>query len=156
MTRSIVLMSLISLAVACGDSEPAPKAEPAPAAKAPAKPAPAPKAEEKPAEPAAAATPEERGKALFNQPLIGSQAGCMTCHKVDTDDKLVGPSLKGLSERAATRVEGQSADDYIKASILKPNDYVVEGFVQGLMPAGYEGELSEEQLGDLMAYLKTL
>lgn len=152
----IFTTTLLAFAVACGGSEPAPKPEPA--KKEAAKPAPKPEPKPEPA--AAAGTPAERGKALFNQPLIGSQAGCMTCHKVDTDDKLVGPSLKGIATRAATRVEGKGAEEYITESILKPNEYVVEGFVQGLMPAGYEGELvkdgKDEQLKDLVAYLMTL
>jgi mono/diheme cytochrome c family protein len=39
---------------------------------------------------------------------------------------------------------------------LEPNAYLVEGFGQGLMPAGYGDELSEEQLNDLVAYLLSL
>ncbi len=136
--------------MAASPLRPRARSAPAPVAAAPA-PAPAP-----PAAPAAADTPEARGKALFSQPLIGSQAGCMTCHKVDTDDKIVGPSLKGIKERAATRVEGKSAEEYLKASILAPNEYVVEGFVQGLMPAGYREALTDDQLNDVVAYLMSI
>jgi cytochrome c2 len=79
---------------------------------------------------------------------------------VATDAKRVGPSLKGIVERAKTRIEGKDAETYISESILKPNDHIVEGFVEGLMPTGYEAELVEdgndEQLRDLVAYLMTL
>lgn len=117
-----------------------------------------------PTEEATGSTPDSasvaRGKALFNQPLIGGQAGCMNCHKVKTEGKLVGPSLKGLGALAKTRVEGQDAEAYLIQSILEPNAHIVEGFVEGLMPLGYADELvkdgNDTHLKDLVAYLSTL
>ena len=84
----------------------------------------------------------------------------MNCHKVKTGGKLVGPSLKGLGALAETRVEGQDAEAYLIQSILEPNAYIVEGFVEGLMPLGYGEELvkdgNDTHLKDLVAYLSTL
>ncbi len=84
----------------------------------------------------------------------------MNCHKANSADKLLGPGLKGIGARAKTRVEGQDAEAYLTQSILQPNAYIVEGFVQGLMPMGYEAELikdgNDAHLKDLVAYLSTL
>src|SRR6185369_13536939 len=49
----------------------------------------------------------ERGAALFktaHDPL----PACSTCHSIG-QDKVVGPGLGGISTRAGTRVNGQSA-----------------------------------------------
>ena len=68
------------------------------------------------------------GETLFSQPTIGANnaPGCITCHSLEPDVVIVGPSQAGLATRAETRVPGQSAEDYIRNSITHPNDYVVE------------------------------
>jgi hypothetical protein len=68
----------------------------------------------------------------------------------------VGPSLAGVPERAATRVRGVSAEDYLRRSILEPDTYVVEGYRPGLMLSVYADELDEGQIEALVAYLLTL
>lgn len=94
------------------------------------------------------------GETLFTSATIGANPGCKTCHTID-GTKLVGPSLQGIGTRAATRVPGQSAEEYIKTSILDPNAFVVEGFASGVMPS-FKPVLSDQQLNDLVAYLMTL
>jgi cytochrome c oxidase subunit 1 len=96
------------------------------------------------------------GEEIFNENLIGVQAGCVTCHSLEPDVVLNGPSLAGLASRAGNTVDGQSAEEYITTSILNPNDHVVEGFDPGVMPASFADDLSEEQVRDLVAYLMTL
>jgi cytochrome c len=102
---------------------------------------------------AAATGNAANGETLFKQSVIGQNPGCATCHSLD-GSQLVGPTLQGIGTRAATRVEGQSAEQYTHASIVDPNAYVVEGFTQGVMPS-YQ-DLSEAQVNDLVAYLLTL
>ena len=46
-----------------------------------------------------------RGQEVFN-------ARCATCHALVPDTVIIGPSLAGIATRAATRVEGQSAEEY--------------------------------------------
>ena len=93
------------------------------------------------------------GEELFAQPIIGTQAGCSTCHSVQPDTIIVGPSLAGIGTTADTRVSGQSAEDYIRESIVDPEAYVVEGYQSGTMPQVWADELSDEQLDQLIAYL---
>jgi mono/diheme cytochrome c family protein len=82
---------------------------------------------------------------------------CSTCHLVDSTEQLVGPGLLGIPSHADDRVEGQNRYEYLYNSIIHPNEYVVEGFNEGLMPQGYD-ELyaNEQEVYALVAYLLTL
>lgn len=98
-------------------------------------------------------TPAERGKALIND----SGNLCATCHSID-GSKLVGPSFKGLWGRKEKMADGSEVvvdAAYIKESIWKPQAKIVEGYGP-VMPAMYEGKLSEENVNDIIEYLKTL
>ena len=66
---------------------------------------------------------------------------------------LVGPSMAQIGTAADTRVSGQSAEEYLRESIVAPNDFVAEGFAENLMPATYGSELTEEEISDLVSFL---
>lgn len=93
------------------------------------------------------------GEALFTQ-TVGGAPPCSTCHTVD-GGALVGPTLQGYTETAATRIEGTSAEDYTHTSIVRPAAHLVSGF-GNIMYNQYEQRLSAQQLSDLIAYLLTL
>jgi cytochrome c oxidase subunit 2 len=97
--------------------------------------------------------PAERGKLLFNDQ--GNL--CSTCHSID-GTQVVGPTMKGLYGskvplEGGTEVAGDEA--YIKESILKPHAKLHKGYGP-LMPAIFEGKFSEEQLNDIVEYIKSL
>jgi mono/diheme cytochrome c family protein len=96
------------------------------------------------------------GEELFAQTVIGSQAGCATCHSLEAGVVIVGPSMAGIGSRAGSTVSGQSAEEYLKDSILHPDSHLVEGFPAGTMPQVWGDELSSEQVDQLVAYLLTL
>ena len=98
----------------------------------------------------------DAGKDLFAETVIGSQAGCITCHSLDAGTVVVGPSMAGIGTRAGSTVSGQSAEDYLKESILNPDAHVVDGFTAGTMPQVWADELNDEQVDQLVAYLLTL
>ena len=98
----------------------------------------------------------QAGEKLFDQAAIGNQAGCSTCHSLEVDVILVGPSLAGIANRAGERVAGLSAEDYIRESIIDPDAYTVEGFPSSVMPLVWSSVLTEEQIDDLVAFLLTL
>jgi cytochrome c oxidase subunit 2 len=80
-------------------------------------------------------------------------AGCITCHKFDGPERLVGPSLWDIGTR--------QDKDYIRESILDPDKVVVSGFPQGVMKAtltstGFYQHISVETLEKLVDYLATL
>jgi cytochrome c2 len=81
------------------------------------------------------------------------QIPCMTCHSLD-GTTLVGPSLQGISERAATRIDGVAAEDYIRQSIQQPWQFVAPGYSDA-MPKTYGERLSEEDVDHLVAFLMT-
>ena len=89
-----------------------------------------------------------QGQQVFN-------ARCATCHAIVPDTIIIGPSLAGVATRAETRVEGQTADEYIQLSILRPGDYVVEGFTN-IMITNFSKELTNEDMNALVAFLLTL
>ncbi|RME06603.1 MAG: cytochrome c [Anaerolineae bacterium] len=92
--------------------------------------------------------PAALGKELFNQQVIGTQPGCVTCHSLEPGVVIVGPSLAGIASRAD--------EAYIRESILDPNAQVVEGFPADTMPNVWGDELTPEQVDQLVAFLLTL
>ena len=96
--------------------------------------------------------PAERGQALF------AQYGCMACHSVDGTPKPGGgPTLKGVMGRSETLRGGETVtvdENYLRESILVPAAKVVDGYPP-IMPA-FQGQMSEQQVNDLIAYMKTL
>ena len=103
---------------------------------------------------AAPAGDVKAGETLFAQAQIGANPGCKTCHNIN-GAQLVGPNMEGIGTQAATRVQGESADQYLRSSITDPNAYVVEGFAQGVMPS-FKGVVDDTQLNNLVAYLLSL
>jgi cytochrome c len=79
------------------------------------------------------------------------QFDCATCH-ITGAQVGIAPTFEGLAERAATRRPNVSAEAYIYESILNPLAFVVEGY-SGAMPENYRERLTDETLGDIMAYL---
>uniref|UniRef100_UPI003217990E cytochrome c oxidase subunit II n=1 Tax=uncultured Draconibacterium sp. TaxID=1573823 RepID=UPI003217990E len=91
---------------------------------------------------------------------IMQNIGCFACHTLD-GTKLVGPSFKGIWGAEHTVKTGKETrqvkvdEEYIKHSIYDPNADVVDGFNKGLM-LSYEGQLSEDDINNIIEYLKTL
>ncbi len=94
------------------------------------------------------------GQIIFNDTTRGFQS-CKTCHRRDTDTRLVGPGLFGIRVRAATRVEGLSAEEYVRQSITDPAAFVVPGF-PNIMPRLFARTLSDQELADIAAYVLSL
>jgi cytochrome c2 len=81
-------------------------------------------------------------------------AGCSDCHSTTGETK-TGPPLNGIygTEVALTNGETVTADDeYLERAIRDPKGEVVEGF-RRIMP---ELDLSDEQVGTLVAYIRSL
>jgi cytochrome c551/c552 len=89
-----------------------------------------------------------QGQNVFN-------ARCATCHALVPDTIIIGPSLANIATIAETRVPGQSAEEYLQLSVLRPGDYVVEGF-NNIMITNLSKELTSEELNALVAFLMTL
>jgi len=99
------------------------------------------------------------GKATGSMADLGAKVftdlGCATCHLDGGQGR--GPSLRGVFGSQVTLANGEkvTADEaYIRESILTPTAKLVAGF-QPLMPT-FQGVVSEEQIAQLTAYVKTL
>ena len=95
-------------------------------------------------------TPVEAGKDLFENKL-----GCASCHAGGPTQR--GAKLEGIFNHDVKLVGGATVkadDQYIRNSILNPSSQVVEGF-QPIMPT-FKGQVTEEQLNSLVAYIKSL
>jgi cytochrome c oxidase subunit 2 len=80
--------------------------------------------------------------------------GCSGCHEAGSS--VHAPDLDGLYGRVVHLSDGSSvvADNrYIRDSILQPDRQVVAGYAP-IMPS-FSGQLSEEELIELVAYLKS-
>jgi len=81
-----------------------------------------------------------RGKTLFQQK-------CAVCHYDTSDQKKIGPGLKGISKRGIFSVNGNKInDDSLKAWIENGDQ---------LMPP-FKDVLEAAQIKDVIAYVKTL
>jgi cytochrome c oxidase subunit 2 len=97
----------------------------------------------------AGGTMAENGAKLF------ADLSCNTCHLENGQGR--GPVLKGLYGKQILITGGQTVtmdDAYIRESVLQPQAKVVSGF-QPIMPT-FQGLVTEEQLLQLIAYIKSL
>jgi len=97
----------------------------------------------------AAATPEGHGQ------LLVSANGCAACHSVNGAAG-IGPTWFGLAGSDVKLTDGTvvTADDaYLHESIKAPQAKIVAGYETQLMP---NFGLSDEDIADIVAYIKTL
>ena len=95
-------------------------------------------------------------------PIVGKQLaesnGCTSCHSTN-GTKIVGPTFKGLYGSSVTLSDGSTvtaADAYLRRAIVSPDAQIPKGFSKGIMPAGFGQKLSDSQIRDIIAYIKTL
>ena len=78
--------------------------------------------------------------------------GCTACHRAAEAD--IAPSWVGIASRAAERRPPMSASAYLYESIIYPSAYVVEGYPDSMIK-NYGERISDQELGDIIAYLMT-
>jgi len=92
---------------------------------------------------------EQAGAKVYNK------VGCANCH--GAEDTLRAPSLYGIYNKRRTFADGTSLiadEEYLRSSILRPYDHITSGYGQ-TMPV-YEGQVTEEDVLNLVAYIKVL
>jgi cytochrome c oxidase subunit II len=95
-------------------------------------------------------TPAVAGQQLYQT------LGCASCHGAEGEGGR-GPTLIGIFGKDAQLQTGQSVrvdEGYIRESILNPQAKLVVGFGP-IMPT-FQGQVSEDQLVQLLAYIKSL
>jgi cytochrome c oxidase subunit 2 len=94
-------------------------------------------------------TAEQNGERLF------TDLSCVTCHKPDSTGR--GPALAGVFGSKVTLNDGRTViadENYLRESIMNSQAKIVQGY-QGIMPT-FQGMVTEENLMQLIAYIKTL
>ena len=81
-----------------------------------------------------------KGKEVFDQK-------CGICHFADSDAKKIGPGLKGISKRGTFTVNNNKFTDESLKTWIENGD--------ALMPP-FKDVLDEQQIKDVIAYVKTL
>jgi cytochrome c len=81
-----------------------------------------------------------RGKDLFQQK-------CSICHYATSDQKKIGPGLKGISKRGTFSVNGNKITEASLISWIENGDQLMPPFKDVLEP---------NQIKDIVAYVKTL
>lgn len=95
------------------------------------------------------------GSLASNGQQLFQQLGCSTCHRFDTQGR--GPNLTGVFGKPVLLDDGRTVtadENYVRESILNPGAKVVAGF-KPIMPS-FQGQVSEESLMALVAYVKSL
>src|SRR6266581_1387657 len=82
----------------------------------------------------------QRGKELFDKK-------CAICHFADSDQKKIGPGLKGISKRGTFSVNGNKVTTESLKAWIENGDSQMPPFKDVLEPA---------QIKDVVAYVKTL
>jgi len=94
-------------------------------------------------------TMAQAGERLFNQ------IGCVTCHTEGATQRC--PLLNGVYGSEVTLADGRTVhadDDYVRESIVDPTAKITAGY-DPIMPT-YQGQISEERLLQLIAYVRSL
>lgn len=91
------------------------------------------------------------GRALF------TQYGCNACHAL-ADARAtgaIGPKLDGIGGRAASAVPGMSVTDYLRSSIVQPNQHIAQGFQPNVMPQDYGQRMQPDEIDAMVKYLES-
>ncbi len=105
--------------------------------------------------PATPGTPSDplalRGKAVFYR------LGCQACHTPYSAVR--APRLDGIFGRETRLSNGQTVivdEQYLRESILNPDAKIVAGYTSPSLMPTYAGQLTEDELLELIAYIKSL
>jgi len=96
--------------------------------------------------------PVERGQQLYQQ------YGCNACHSLDGSVS-VGPTWQGVYQSQEQLTDGSSVvvdEAYLHESIVDPNAKIVAGYNPGIMPQNFGEVLTEEQIADIIEFIKSI
>lgn len=89
-----------------------------------------------------------QGKQLFSQ-------HCGSCHAIEADTVIVGPSLFAVTDRASDRAPDMTPQQYVELSILQPDAILVPGY-DNVMPTNFGTRLAGDELDAIVAYVLSL
>ncbi len=99
------------------------------------------------------------GDPIAQGSFVFQAQGCAACHAIaGYSTGAVGPELTNIATAAATRIDGYSAEEYIRESILDPEAFIAPDCptgpcAPGLMPADFSEKITPEALENLILFL---
>lgn len=91
------------------------------------------------------AGPGSSGSAVKGKEVFDKK--CVICHFAESDQKKIGPGLKGISKRGTFTVNGNKVTEESLKTWIENGDSLMPGMKETLEPA---------QIKDVVAYVKTL
>ena len=95
-----------------------------------------------------------QGQKLFQE------RGCASCHQTEAGGQQGrGPTLYGLFGKQQVLQDGSAVtvdESYIRESILNPQARIAAGFQSPSIMPTFQGQVSEEQILQLIAYIRSL
>ncbi len=91
----------------------------------------------------------DNGMTLYNT------KGCVGCHSLEKDARLVGPSFYNVYDIAKTRMPEYGPKEYLYDSIVNPNDYIVETYQANLMTQTYAQQFTPQEMADMLAWFES-
>lgn len=88
-----------------------------------------------------------------------SRMGCKSCHSVEPDVKIVGPSFARTYGQTFKNSAGASVafdENYVRESILEPQKQMREGYQNASQMPSFQGKLNETELSALTAFLEAM
>lgn len=84
---------------------------------------------------------------------------CASCHNVDNPAAKIGPSLYQRWGKEAHLADGTTAtfdENYVRQSMMLPQEDIAKGFPSPSPMPSYQGQLSESELAAIVEYIKGL
>lgn len=114
--------------------------------------------------PAESAAPSEGAVDMAAVIAIVNKGGCAACHVmpgIPGAVGVIGPDMTNIGVDAATRVEGESAEEYLYQSIMEPNAFIAPECPTGeclanLMPVTLATALTPEEIDTIVSWMLTL
>ena len=89
---------------------------------------------------------------------IAQVNGCIGCHSLD-GSQTVGPTWLDLYLSERTLIDGSiviADEEYLIKGIIEPNDQIPAGYPPNVMPQIYKDTLNDQEIQDLVEFMKSL
>jgi cytochrome c551/c552 len=90
----------------------------------------------------------DNGTQLYNA------KGCVGCHSLEKDVRMVGPTFYNVYEDAKVQVPELGPKEYLYQSIVNPNAHIVDTYQPNLMPQTYAQQFTPQEMADMLAWFE--
>lgn len=97
------------------------------------------------------------GSDVSGADLYENEYKCTDCHRAGASaPDTIGTWTRIQTERLTQpQFSGYSGEAYLIESIVRPNDYIIDGYNSGVMPVNFGIRMTDQHLADIIAFLMT-